>query len=186
MWPASDFGDSEIDLPMLKGADQAVVVVGDEVTRSKNMNGHLRRAISQSGLQVHQTLVAGSSMPRLLDLPEERPLVDLWKQHTIASFTKRHLPILAATESTAAKLLQTAMRDAVINTGQSIIIIVERVRKLKPDIRIVVVAGVVHVEASQYDQTIWTRVAGCGKREELNTDLPPWLEKVLAQGEDKL
>ncbi|KAK3614237.1 hypothetical protein LTR56_027383 [Elasticomyces elasticus] len=108
------FGDSEMDLPMLKRADQAVIVVGDEVTRSKSMDGHLRHAILQSGLQVHQTLVAGSSTSRLLGLPEEPPLINLWKQHTIASFTKRHLPIFDATESTAAKLLQTAMRDAKI------------------------------------------------------------------------
>ncbi|KAK3614616.1 hypothetical protein LTR56_027138 [Elasticomyces elasticus] len=109
------FGDSEMDLPMLKRADQAVIVVVDEVTRSKTMDEHLRHAISQCGLQVHQTLVAGSSVPRLLGLPEEPPLMNLWKQHTIASFTKRHLSIFNATESAAAKLLQTAMRDAKIS-----------------------------------------------------------------------
>ncbi|KAK4901420.1 hypothetical protein LTR49_027274 [Elasticomyces elasticus] len=108
------FGDRGMDLPMLKRADQATVVVGDVLTRSKSMDGHLHHAITKGGLRVHQTLVAGSAVPRLLGLPEEPPLVILWKQDIIDSLTERHLPIFHATESTAAKLLQTSMRDAKI------------------------------------------------------------------------
>ncbi|KAK5108904.1 hypothetical protein LTR62_007706 [Meristemomyces frigidus] len=109
------FGDSEMDLPMLKRADQAIVVVGDVLTRSKSMDGHLHHAVTEGGLRVHQTLVAGSTVPRLQGFLEEPPLIILWKQHTIDSLTERHLPIFHATESTAAKLLQTSMRDAKIS-----------------------------------------------------------------------
>lgn len=39
------FGDSPLDLPILKEADQAIVVVGDKRTRSSSMDDALSRAI---------------------------------------------------------------------------------------------------------------------------------------------
>ncbi len=37
------FGDSPLDLPMLREADEAVVVVGEETTRSRSMEAHWGR-----------------------------------------------------------------------------------------------------------------------------------------------
>lgn len=44
------FGDSPMDLQMLKEADQAIVVVGDEGTRSKTMDDALAVAIQRDSL----------------------------------------------------------------------------------------------------------------------------------------
>lgn len=39
------FGDSPLDIPILKEADQAIVVVGDKRTRSLSMDDALSKAI---------------------------------------------------------------------------------------------------------------------------------------------
>ncbi|KAI0834058.1 uracil phosphoribosyltransferase-domain-containing protein [Hypoxylon sp. FL0890] len=57
-------GDSPLDLPMLKMADRAIVVVGDEKTRSKSMDSALSDAIDD-GLQAHQLLLRVTASPRL-------------------------------------------------------------------------------------------------------------------------
>jgi phosphoserine phosphatase len=44
-------GDSEVDLPMLKKADQAFVVVGPESSRSKSFDAKLQSAIDKEGLR---------------------------------------------------------------------------------------------------------------------------------------
>ena len=43
------FGDSPLDIGMLRQADQALVVAGDKATRSKSMNEVLRDAIANEG-----------------------------------------------------------------------------------------------------------------------------------------
>ncbi|KAG7408735.1 hypothetical protein Forpe1208_v012163 [Fusarium oxysporum f. sp. rapae] len=51
------FGDSPLDLPMLKGADQAIVVVGDKQTRSRSMDEALSRAMNDGNLRAQQLRV---------------------------------------------------------------------------------------------------------------------------------
>ncbi|KAI1143168.1 uracil phosphoribosyltransferase-domain-containing protein [Hypoxylon sp. FL0543] len=57
-------GDSPLDLPMLKTADRAIIVVGDEKIRSKSMDSALSDAIDD-GLQAHQILLHVTASPRL-------------------------------------------------------------------------------------------------------------------------
>ncbi|KAI1779615.1 hypothetical protein F4818DRAFT_436919 [Hypoxylon cercidicola] len=59
------FGASPLDLPMLKIADRAVVVVGDENTRSKSMDSALLQAVDNDGLKAHQVLLPATVPPRL-------------------------------------------------------------------------------------------------------------------------
>ncbi|TKA82951.1 hypothetical protein B0A55_01327 [Friedmanniomyces simplex] len=91
------FGDSPIDLPMWKRADQAIVVVGDEKKRSKRMEQDL------------------SVVPRLVGLIEQPPEIVPWRSDFIDSIIKRRLPIFHATDRKGAKLLQTPMRDASVS-----------------------------------------------------------------------
>ena len=69
------FGDAPVDLEMLKKADQAVVVVGDEGTRSETMNEALEQAVGVDGLRVRQAVLADGASPRLDTL--RLPLVDI-------------------------------------------------------------------------------------------------------------
>lgn len=57
------FGDSPLDLAMLKEADEAVVVVGDRETRSKTMDKPLHVFISHHGLRAYQLLLLDSVPP---------------------------------------------------------------------------------------------------------------------------
>ncbi|KAJ5008450.1 Uracil phosphoribosyltransferase [Colletotrichum sp. SAR 10_66] len=108
------FGDSPMDLPMLKAADEAIVVVGDERLRSKSMDEALLKAISEDGLRAKQMLMPRTSGMRLSS--SLLPVLQLDAQQIVAKFTKtpQHLRIFHATEKTAAKLLMTPTRDASI------------------------------------------------------------------------
>ncbi|XMA20293.1 hypothetical protein WAI453_013084 [Rhynchosporium graminicola] len=59
------FGDSLLDLEMLGTADQAIVVVGDEKTRSRTMDLGLFNVIRDGGLQARQVVLPSDAMPRL-------------------------------------------------------------------------------------------------------------------------
>lgn len=65
------FGDSPLDLPMLAQANEAIVVVGEESTRSKTMDAELSHAITIEGLVARQVLIPENVKPRLStdDLP---------------------------------------------------------------------------------------------------------------------
>ncbi|KAJ7021967.1 uracil phosphoribosyltransferase-domain-containing protein [Mycena alexandri] len=108
------FGDSSLDLPMLKEAEKAVVVVGKEHTRSRSMETALLDAIVNDGLQANQWLLPSNATPRLdTDL---LPLFDIGSNFidsVIRLFGLRR--VLHATEECAAKLLMTPMRDARIS-----------------------------------------------------------------------
>ncbi|KAK1846943.1 uracil phosphoribosyltransferase [Colletotrichum chrysophilum] len=106
------FGDSPMDLPMLKAADEAIVVVGDERLRSKSMDEALLKAISEDGLRAKQMLMPRTSGMRLSS--SLLPVLQLNAQQIVAKFTKtpQHLRIFHATEKAAAKLLMTPTRDA--------------------------------------------------------------------------
>ena len=79
------FGDSVVDLEMLKRADQAVVVVGEEQNRSKSMEKELRKAIEE-GLFVRQLLVPRKSTTVPLYDVDKTPLIRLDDQEHIAKF----------------------------------------------------------------------------------------------------
>ncbi len=62
------FGDSPVDLPMMRAADEAVVVVGSEATRSKTMEAALddeTLSLSSGGKQLRQALIPATVRPRL-------------------------------------------------------------------------------------------------------------------------
>ncbi|KAH8758340.1 uracil phosphoribosyltransferase-domain-containing protein, partial [Diaporthe sp. PMI_573] len=107
------FGDSEVDIPMLMAADHPFVVTGDVETRSKSMDQALMNAIS-GGLRPRQILLPTGSRPRLAE--GLVPVVEMdaaFASNTLArrSNTSR-LGRIHATDSAAAKLLMTPMRDA--------------------------------------------------------------------------
>lgn len=108
------FGDSVLDLPMLSKADQAIVVVGEEQTRSKTMEAALLKAIDHDGLSAKQILLPSKASPRLDTT--KLPLIYLTDPKFINSVIRRHsqhpLQVLHATNKNAAKLLMTTMRNA--------------------------------------------------------------------------
>ncbi|KUI63674.1 Shikimate kinase [Cytospora mali] len=108
------FGDSEVDIPMLKAADEAFIVSGELNTRSKSMDRVLPAAI-QDGLRARQLLLPACAPPRLDetrlpvvrldDVSIDTPLGRAVKQPSRSRF-------MHATGTAAAKLLMTPMRDA--------------------------------------------------------------------------
>lgn len=110
------FGDSVLDLPMLSKADQAIVVVGEEQTRSKTMDAALLTAIDNDSLLAQQALLPSNASPRLDTT--KLPVIQLTDPEFVDSIIRRRsqhpLQVLHATERNAAKLLITPMRDATI------------------------------------------------------------------------
>ncbi|KAF2257655.1 uracil phosphoribosyltransferase [Lojkania enalia] len=103
------FGDSPLDIAMLKEADQSFVVVGTEVGRSKRMDVELKRAIENDGLHVGQILTPSTVSPRLPGMLKIIPIED---QGFIDSmFDRRGLHIFHKTTDPATKILATKMRD---------------------------------------------------------------------------
>ncbi|PGG96047.1 hypothetical protein GX51_08008 [Blastomyces parvus] len=112
------FGDSPVDMEMLKGADQAIVVVGHEHTRSKSMDVSLRNAIDAGHLQARQALLPPNVSPRLDTAA--LPLVQLTDEKLIASILSNpQQRVFHASDRAAAKLLMTPMRHA-DNAGPSL------------------------------------------------------------------
>ncbi|KAG8167024.1 hypothetical protein KVR01_002713 [Diaporthe batatas] len=107
------FGDSEVDIPMLRAADRAYVVTGDVETRSKSMDQALLNAIS-SGLCPRQILLPPGSRPRLAE--GVVPIVEMNAAFFHDILARRsndpQLGRVHATGSAAAKILMTPMRDA--------------------------------------------------------------------------
>lgn len=108
------FGDSPLDIPMFQKADQAIVVVGEEKTRSSTMDSALSEAIDKGELQARQVLLPCHSPPRLDN--RRLPLMSLEDQRILyCIFNRRPFQLLQATPKTAAKLLMAPMRDATIS-----------------------------------------------------------------------
>lgn len=107
------FGDSALDLPMLKHANEAFVVVGKADERSSSMDKELPDAI-RGGLKAKQILLPSTVTPRLdTDL---LPIItldasELQTDLVAVQYPGLHLKIHHATESGASKLLQTPTRD---------------------------------------------------------------------------
>ncbi|KAI9845179.1 MAG: hypothetical protein M1837_005064 [Sclerophora amabilis] len=109
------FGDSPLDLEMLSKADQAIVVVGKEQTRSKTMDLALMNAIDNDGLRARQALLPSNVSPRLDTT--KLPLIQLTAPEFVDSLLCHCSPlasvqVLHATNRNAAKLLMAPMRDA--------------------------------------------------------------------------
>ncbi|KAF5350833.1 hypothetical protein D9757_013532 [Collybiopsis confluens] len=110
------FGDSVLDLPMLKEADRAIVVVGEESTRSGRMERVLEHAIDHQGLRAEQVVLPIHTTPRLDAV--KLPLVNITDRgflDSILSHRSRSLQVLHATGQGAAKILMTPMRDSAVS-----------------------------------------------------------------------
>ncbi|KAK6508754.1 hypothetical protein TWF506_010831 [Arthrobotrys conoides] len=108
------FGDSPLDLPMLHQADEAIVVVGEEKTRSKIMETALLDAIENGGLLARQILLPGTVSARLNTtiLPTFRLTDPEFIDSIIRRRNRGISRVFHATERNAAKQLMTPMRDA--------------------------------------------------------------------------
>ena len=113
----SAFGDSTLDLGMLGEAHEAVVVVGEEHTRSKTMEKTLLHAIDNDGLRASQLLLPPHASPRLdtTKLPQVRLTDKEFMESILHRCKPASLRIVHATDRSAAKLLMTPMRDAMIS-----------------------------------------------------------------------
>jgi uracil phosphoribosyltransferase/phosphoserine phosphatase/adenylate kinase len=111
------FGDSPLDLKMLKTADEAVVVVGDELTRSKTMDVALLKTIDDGGLRARQVMLPPTVSPRL-DI-HKLTIAVMNGIDFISDLLRRpdqsaKFAIYHATNKQAAKLIATPMRDAAV------------------------------------------------------------------------
>jgi hypothetical protein len=110
------FGDSVLDLPMLSKADKAIIVVGEEQTRSKTMDAALLNAVDNDSLSAQQALLPSNASPRLDTT--KLALIQLTDPEFIDSIIRRRnqhpLQVLHATDRNAAKLLMMPMRDAMV------------------------------------------------------------------------
>ncbi|KAI7196533.1 hypothetical protein KC316_g4043 [Hortaea werneckii] len=104
------FGDGPLDVLMMQEADQAIVVVGDEESRSRSMDGALEQALATAHMHVRQALLPGTVRPRL-DLAQLPPCF-LESERFIRELVLPRFELYDETDSGAAKLLATATRDA--------------------------------------------------------------------------
>lgn len=153
------FGDSPVDVPMMSKADHAIVVVGDEDTRSKSMDA----ALLEHDIQARQVLFC-TVCPRL-DVTR-LPVVQLTDRGLIDSILARHgeSRILLATESAAAKLLMTLTRDSAI-AGPNLR---EAHRRVGLYLAVQFVAGVIGLEGFSIPHVQGRNTSGYRLREEEN------------------
>lgn len=110
------FGDSPLDLDMMIQADKAVVIVGDERSRSKTMDAALKRSIESGELRARQVVLPHDVSPRLN--VEQLPIVKLTDCEFVASLlagrrTHGNVGFTFSTGETT-KLLATPTRDSAI------------------------------------------------------------------------
>ena len=112
------FGDSILDLEMLKKADRAVVVVGKDTATSRAMEAAVHEAMENEGLQVEQLVLPPDAPVRFdtlkipqLDISDKAFLDSIDKCQRWHTDTK----VFHATERAAAKVLMTPTRDARIS-----------------------------------------------------------------------
>ncbi|RAO68305.1 uncharacterized protein BHQ10_004317 [Talaromyces amestolkiae] len=106
------FGDSPLDLGMLIAANRAVVITGEQATRSASMDDALADAIRKGGFHPRQVLLPSHASPRL-DLLR-LPLIQLSERFISDSILndRYQLHVVDASHRPAAKLLMTPMRNA--------------------------------------------------------------------------
>ncbi|KAL9617762.1 MAG: hypothetical protein Q9160_007475 [Pyrenula sp. 1 TL-2023] len=107
------FSDSRLDIPMMRKADRAIVVVGKEHARSRTMDGALIEAMRGESFRPCQVRFPSYTTPRLEleQIPEIRITDDTFIED-ISS--KTELQITHATDSPASRLLSTPLRNAVL------------------------------------------------------------------------
>ncbi|KAK2850647.1 hypothetical protein FQN49_005459 [Arthroderma sp. PD_2] len=109
------FGDSPLDLDMLKKADKGIVVVGEEKTRSKSMDDALSNAIENECIRLSQVILPPTASIRLD--ATRLPLFNLAGSDFVDSIPFPSPPcirVVHATDKSAAKLLMTQMRDSTV------------------------------------------------------------------------
>ena len=108
------FGDSPLDLPMLNKADRAVVIVGEELTRSKKMDAELKTAIDDHGLRALQVVLPSTASPRRglceVKLTDPSVICDILDHQWPATRPN----VIHATDTIATKLLATPMRNSAV------------------------------------------------------------------------
>ncbi|KFY99781.1 hypothetical protein V500_01265 [Pseudogymnoascus sp. VKM F-4518 (FW-2643)] len=106
------FGDSPLDLPMLIQADRAIVVVGDENSRSKSMEAALGDAIRTQGFVASQLVLPSTAASRLDSV--KLPILRLSQAGIDAILCDSGFRLIHATKTSAATLLTTQTRDATV------------------------------------------------------------------------
>ncbi|CAI6342424.1 unnamed protein product [Periconia digitata] len=101
------FGDSPLDLEMLKKADVACVVVGKEEDRSRSMDPALEAAVFQGGLEAYQIILPPGEKPRLNHYKLPLLILDDREIHRLLQPF-----VITATDKKATLLLQTPTRNA--------------------------------------------------------------------------
>ena len=112
------FGDSPLDLNMLIAADEAVIVVGDEHTRSKSMESAVKDAIKNDLFQPWQAILSSGASP-ILEGSSKAPVTKLIDPGFIDKIFRSHqhytnIQPIHATERSATRLLMTPMRNATV------------------------------------------------------------------------
>ena len=102
----------------MQEADEAIVVTGDQITRSKSMDEMLESLIGRKGFQPSQVTLPHQAPPRSIAKP--LPVTDLANPKMIQSIFVRHnrhrcLDLSHGTEKAAAKILMTPMCDSNIS-----------------------------------------------------------------------
>ncbi|CAM1502318.1 Fc.00g043020.m01.CDS01 [Cosmosporella sp. VM-42] len=119
--PVWVFGDSFLDLQMFKEANEAIVVVGEEKTRSRIMDAALLHAIHDEELPLRQGPLGFNELRQLEDeKTTECPSVDLRDRDFIASIVGSQgeaspRQMIDFTGKPAAQLLMTPTRDGRIS-----------------------------------------------------------------------
>ena len=108
------FGDSPLDLPMLTKADEAILVVCPDDTRSKTMSAALLACI-ENGFRPRQTMLPDIADSKPLLNTVELPVLYLDHHDTIDWILRPGISrsqLVHATDRTSAKILMTPTRDA--------------------------------------------------------------------------
>ncbi|KAI6885563.1 hypothetical protein KC360_g2753 [Hortaea werneckii] len=107
------FGDSEIDLPMLKNADHAFVVAGPGPKQQRTMWKALQRAIDVDGLEARQLLFPETATPWLNTLMLPTTTLEQVRKSIFGT-----LEVIEATDTPSAHVLQTPMRNSALSGNQ--------------------------------------------------------------------
>lgn len=104
------FGDSPVDLDMLRAANQSIVVVGEKSGRSKTMDEELTKAIEAGQLKAFQMVLPPTAPPRL-DL-DRLPLISPAEVEAKIGSPSLMPTLQHATNKSATKLLMAQTRNA--------------------------------------------------------------------------
>ncbi|KAI7104799.1 hypothetical protein KC340_g2507 [Hortaea werneckii] len=107
------FGDSEIDLPMLKNADHAFVVAGPGAKQQRAMWKALQRAIDVDGLEARQLLFPETATPWLNTCMLRTITLEQVRNSIFGT-----LELIEATDTPSALVLQTPMRNSALSGNQ--------------------------------------------------------------------